>query len=127
MHLHKEKKTNIHHEALMKAITSAALLELMGIDFLHPGNCSGDYEYILIITDHFTKFTQVYPTAKKSGKKAADKLYNDYIMRYRIPEKILSDRGKELDCQSSAVIRNFAQHRIIHRQMGRFSKRIILS
>ena len=93
----KSKKPNIHHEAPMQTITTSAPLELIGIDFLHLDTCSGGYEYILVITDHFTRFTQAYPTTNKSGKTAAEKLYGDFMMRYGIPEKILSDRGKEFE------------------------------
>ena len=35
-------------------------------------------------------------TTKESGRTAAGKLYNDFIMTYGIPEKLLSNRIKEL-------------------------------
>lgn len=55
---------NIHYEAPMKTITSSAPLEIIGIDFLNLDSCSGGYQYLLVITDHFIRFTQVYPTTK---------------------------------------------------------------
>ena len=77
----------------MKIITSSLPLQLVGIDFLHLDSCSGGYEYLLVITDH-PRFVQVYTTTNKSSKTAAKKLYNNFIMRYGIPENLLSDRGK---------------------------------
>ena len=93
----KSKKPNIIHEAPMKNITSSSPLQLVGIDLLHLDPCSGGYEYLLVNTDHFTKFVQVYPTTNKSARAAAEKLYNDFMMRYGIPEKLLSDRGREFE------------------------------
>ena len=93
----KSKKPNITHEAPMKSITSSSLLQLVGIDFLHLGPCSGGYQYLLVITDHFTRFVQVYPTTSKRARTAAERLYNDFMMRYGIPEKLLSDRGREFE------------------------------
>ena len=93
----KSKKPNITHEAPIKSITSSSPLQLVGIEFLHLDSCSGGYEYRLVISDHFTRFVQAYPATKKSAKKAAEKLWNDFIMRYGIPEKLLSDSGREFE------------------------------
>ena len=81
----------------MESITSSSPLQLAAIDFLYLDPCSGDYEYLLVITDHFTRFAQVYPTINKSARTAAEKLYNDFKMRYGIPEKLLNDRGREFE------------------------------
>ena len=93
----KSKKPSITHEAPMKSITSSSPLQLAGIDFPHLDPCSGGYEYLLVITDHFKRFVKVYPTTNKSARTAAEKLYNDFKMRYGIPEKLLSDRGREFE------------------------------
>ena len=96
------KRPNITQEASMQTITFHSPLEPIGIDFLHLDiNISSGYlwgyQNILVITDHFTRFTQVNPTTNKSFKTAAERLYNEFRMRYSFPGKILSDRGKELE------------------------------
>ena len=93
----RQKKPHIQHSAPLHTITSSAPLELIGIDFLHLDPCSGGYEYLLVITDHFSRYTQVYATTNKSAKTAADRLYNDFMMRYGMPGQILSDQDKEFD------------------------------
>ena len=51
------------------------------------------FEYILLITDHFTRYTQAYPTRNKTAKTAATHLYNDFVLRFGIPSQLLHDQG----------------------------------
>ena len=67
------------------------------MDFLHPDESSGGYQYLLVVTDLSTKFTQVYATRNKEGKTAAERIYNDFILKFGLPGKILHDQGKEFD------------------------------
>ena len=91
----KRKKPHIVPVASMHTFSSAAPLELIGLDFLHLDTCSGGYQYLLVLTDHFSKFVQVYPTTNKSAKTAAGWLYNDFMLRYGLPGKILQGREFE--------------------------------
>ena len=79
----------------MKPIHSAAPMELISMDFLHLDQCSGGFQYILVIADNFSRFAQAYPTRNKEAKAAAEKLYNDFILRFGIPGSILHDQGRE--------------------------------
>ena len=87
----------LHHVpyAPLGTITSSAPMNLIAIDFLKVDKCSGGYEYILVIVDHFTRYTQAYATRNKSGKTAAEKLFNDFTLRFGIPDRILHDQGSE--------------------------------
>ena len=84
-------------QAPQKSITSSAPMELVGLDFLHLDTCVGGFQYLLVITDHFTRYSQVYPTRNKEAKTAADKLFNDYILRFGMPGKIIHDQGREFE------------------------------
>ena len=57
---------------------------------------SGGSEYLLLLTDHLTRYTQAYPTKNKATKTAA-KLCNDFILRLDIPSEILHDHGGEFE------------------------------
>ena len=92
----KGKSPNTLPQAPLKTITSSSPMELIGLDFLHLDTCTGGF-HLLVITDHFTRYTQVYPTRNKEPKIAATKLFNDYILRFGTSGKILHDQGREFE------------------------------
>ena len=81
----------------MQSISSSAPLELIGLDFLHLDPCSGGYQYLLVLIYHFPHFELVYVTTNKAAKTAANRLYNDFMLRYGTPGKILHDQGNEFE------------------------------
>ena len=52
---------------------------------------------LLVVVGYFRKFVQAFPTKNKSGKAAADLLFNKYFLSFGFPKGILPDHGKELD------------------------------
>ena len=89
-----KKPTFIQREPLTPVITTSPF-ELISIDFLHLEKCSGGYEYILVVVDHFTRFAQAYATRDKSAKTAAERLFNDFFMRFGFANRIHHDQGGE--------------------------------
>ena len=62
-----------------------------------PGK--GLEEIVLVVTDHFTWYAQAYVTQTQTTQTTAKTLWDKFIVHYGIPEKILSDQGRNFESQ----------------------------
>ena len=101
----KQKTPCKETRAPLTSIVTTQPFELVSIDFLHLDKCQGGYEYILVIVDHFTRFAQAYATTSKSAKTVADRIFNDYALKFGLPTRIHHDQGGEFENQLFAQLK----------------------
>ena len=77
-------------------------MELVCIDFLSLERSKGGQEHILVITDHFTRYAQAFPTRNQLAKTTVSVLFDQFIVHYGFPARIHSDQGRNFE---SAVIK----------------------
>ena len=86
-------------KAEMQAILVSYPMELIHLDFLTLAGKAGDTKSvnILVITDNFTKYAQAYITPKQTVIVVAHTLWENFLVHYGWPEKILTDQGKSFE------------------------------
>ena len=55
------RKTPINQKAPLVNIASSAPLEILCIDYLTLEPSKGNIENVLVVTDHFTKYSRAFP------------------------------------------------------------------
>ena len=107
----RQKKPHVQVEAPLLPIITSSPLEVVGVDFLHLEKSSGGFEYILLLTDHFTRYTQAYPTKNKAAKTAVNHLYNDFILRFGYHPKYCTIREESLRMALSRTLQIYLEYK----------------
>ena len=86
-------------KAPLENIMATYPLELVHLDYLclEPGK--GLEENALVVTDHFSRYAQAYITRTQTSQTTAWTLWDQFIVHYGLPEKILSDQGHNFESQ----------------------------
>ena len=109
-------------------------LELVHLNYscLEPGK--GKEENVLVVMDHFTCYAQAYVTQSQMALTTAKALRNYFIIDYGLPEKILSDQGRNFESELIAnlcrlmgtkKLRTSPYHPQINGQCTRFNSALI--
>ena len=86
-------------KAPLKNIVATHPLELVHLDYLCLEPWKGLEENVLVVTDHFTRYAQVYVTRTQTAQMTAKTLWDKFIVHYGLPEKILTDQGQNFESQ----------------------------
>ncbi|CAF4107149.1 unnamed protein product [Rotaria magnacalcarata] len=69
-------------------------LALVGVDYCGPlPRTPRDNQYVLVITDYFTRYTSAIALPNCTAETTAQTLFNEFFCKYGIPSIMLSDRG----------------------------------
>eukprot|EP01125_Pyxidicula_operculata_P010434 TRINITY_DN342_c0_g1_i17.p1 TRINITY_DN342_c0_g1~~TRINITY_DN342_c0_g1_i17.p1 ORF type:complete len:777 (+),score=74.66 TRINITY_DN342_c0_g1_i17:3288-5618(+) len=81
-------------EGLLQPIRVGRPGAMVGMDILGPiTKTQRGNQYILVITDHFTKWVECFPLNNTSASTVARVFVEEFISRFGTPEKLLTDQG----------------------------------
>ena len=92
------KCNNEKKEGVMIPITSTKKLEKVFVDICGPFPRSGgrhQYKYIVIIFDHYTKFTKLYAINRATTSKILEIITLKYFPEIGKPQSIITDHGTQ--------------------------------
>ena len=91
-------------------------MELVHLDFLTLGGKADDKRSVnlLIVTDHFMKYAQAYVTPKQTAVMVAQTLWENFLVHYGWPAKILTDQGKSFENNLIQELCELAQVKKLH-------------
>ena len=89
-------------------ISTSQPLELVCIDYLSIEPSKGGIENVLVVTDHFTRYAQAYPTPNQTAKTTAKVLFENFILHYGFPLQLHSDQGRNFESEVIQHLCKFA-------------------
>ena len=100
--------------APLQPIVANQPMELVHMDFLSIEPSKGNIENVLVITDHFTRYAQAYPSKTQTAQATAKMLWENFIRHYGFPEKFLSDQGRNFESELISELCKLAQVEKVH-------------
>ena len=91
------KQPNIQEKAKLVPLNATHPFEVVSVDFMEIDKHApkSGFRYVLVVCDHFTRFSQAYATKTKSSRAAAEKIFSNFILQYGFPSRIHHDQGSE--------------------------------
>ena len=72
-------------------------VELLCVDVLKVEPSEGGFEYILVATHHFTKYSEAFPCRNQTANTTAKPLFDNFFIHYGFPLKLHSDQGHNFE------------------------------
>ena len=96
----KRKPTHGRHRGLLKQSVAISPMEKIVIDILGPlsKTVSGN-EYIMVISDYFTKWIECYALPDQQAYIVADALVTKYFTRFGVPYFLRTDQERDFESQ----------------------------
>ena len=100
------KTPTSHIRAPLMSIHTTSKFELVCMDFLTLERSRGGYEHILVVTDHFSRFSKAFPTKDQKATTVAKLLWHQFFLDYDMPQRLHSDQGRNFE---SAIIKELCR------------------
>jgi transposase InsO family protein len=102
-----DKKPPKTPRAPLGTIKVGAPMDIIATDYLGPfPQTSQGNRYILVLTDHFSKYVEILAVPDQTAETCASRILNDFIARWGCPLSILSDQGRNYE---SSVFRELCK------------------
>lgn len=92
-----KRKTLPKRVAPLFHMQSDGPLDLVCMDFLSIEPDSSNTENVLVITDHYTRYAQAFPTKDQKASTVAKVLLEKYFVHYGLPKRMHSDQGRDFE------------------------------
>ena len=95
-----DKKPTKVLKAPLGQFNAGAPGDCVATDYLGPLPVTGrGNRYILLLTDHFTKYVEIIPVPDMTAEICAQKILNEFISRWGCPLSVHSDQGRTYESQ----------------------------
>ena len=128
------QKTRPVPAAELVNITSNAPMDIVCIDYLSLEMSKGGYKNDFVITDHFTRYAQAFPTRNQTAQTTARILYDNFIVHYRFPCELHSHKAQNFEskviqhlCKTGGIkkTRTTPYHPMGNGQVERFNQTLL--
>ena len=84
-------------QAPLHPITTTRPLEIVFADIAELPITRRGFRYILVVTDHFSKYVNIYPMKDQTAPTIAKLLFEEYVKEHGIPETLHTDQGRQFE------------------------------